>query len=107
MFRFPALGDICPEDKSQYYFLYVTLFLILSALIALYFPGLKEPAYANVQTWMSVAATVNYALGSILCVQTKLLLILGMLGVGVCLYMGVEIYHALHPQYRELYQVVT
>lgn len=62
-----------------------------NALIALLFPDKIEPAFANYHCWKAIGFTISFATSNILCVSTKLLIAMILLGVSMSLYIAVEI----------------
>ncbi|KAK6192767.1 hypothetical protein SNE40_004185 [Patella caerulea] len=62
-----------------------------SSLIALLFSDKKEPAFANYHTWKAVGFTLTFIYGSFLCVSVKLLIAASLLGIGMVLYVYVEV----------------
>ncbi|KAK3100118.1 hypothetical protein FSP39_015016 [Pinctada imbricata] len=62
-----------------------------NAVIALFFPDKKEPAFANYHCWKASSFTVYFVISNFLCVHTKLVLVLVLLCIGMILYAVVEI----------------
>ncbi|XP_067669475.1 protein unc-93 homolog A-like [Haliotis asinina] len=68
------------------------------ALVALYFPDKKEPAFANVHTWISLGSTLTFALSSVLCAYVKLYTLFALLVTGIGMYIVAEILYKVETK---------
>lgn len=62
-----------------------------NALVAHLFPQKTDAAFANYHTWKAVGFTITFVYSRILCVSTKLIVAMVLLGIAMTLYTVVEI----------------
>ena len=63
----------------------------VSALVGLLFPVNTEPAFANYHTWKATGFTIYFAISTVLCVRTKLIIVITLHAVASVLYIALEI----------------
>ncbi|XP_076106023.1 protein unc-93 homolog A-like [Mytilus galloprovincialis] len=98
---FVAMFVFYPQGRSDlpYLFIMVVIWGVAegiwqtqsNALIGYLYPENTEPAFANYHFWKATSFTVYFAISTVLCVKTKLIIVMTLLSVACVLYVALEV----------------